>query len=106
MAPRPLGTFFSPQRSWASLFRALLLPGDRKTLSSFPFRSCAFWQNPYDLAPALQRVTPTRKAVPLSPECLARGGTDALLSFQTSQALPPSTLGGEHLRLLLPLASL
>jgi len=73
VAPRPLEAFFNPQRSWASLFRALLLPGDRKTLSGLPLRSCAFRQNPYGLAPALQRLAPTRKAVPLFARVFSSG---------------------------------
>jgi hypothetical protein len=74
LAPRPLGISFNPQRSWASLFRALILPGDRKTLSDSPLRSCAFRQNPYDLAPALQRLAPTQKAVPLmAPQVFSSG---------------------------------
>jgi len=52
-------------------------------------------------------LLPPRKPCPsLPPECLARVGTVALLSFQTSQALPPATLGKEHLPHFHPLASL
>jgi len=69
-----LGISFNPQRSWASPFRAFLLPGDRKTLAGLSFRSCAFGQNPHDLAPALQRLAPTRKAVPLvAPQVFSSG---------------------------------
>jgi hypothetical protein len=107
VALTPLGASFNPQRSWASPFRALILPGDRETLAGSSLRSGASRQNPYDRAPALQRVAPTQKAVSLvAPECLARAGTAALLSFQTSQALPLATLGRELLRLFLPLSSL
>jgi hypothetical protein len=52
-------------------------------------------------------LLPSGKPCPfLPPEYLARAGTAALLSFQTSQALPLATLGREHLRLFLPLSSL
>jgi len=48
-------------------------------------------------------LPPGKPRPSLQPECLARGGTVALLSFRASQALPPSVLGREHLRLFLPL---
>jgi hypothetical protein len=76
VAPTPLRISFNPQRSWASLFRALILPGDRKTLTGSSFRSCASRQNPYDLAPALQRVAPTQKAVPLFATQVFSSGRD------------------------------
>jgi len=76
VALTPLGISFNPQRSWASLFRALLLPGDRRILSNPSLRSCASWQNPYDLAPALQRLAPTRKAVPLLAAQVISSGRD------------------------------
>jgi len=40
----PSEASFSPQRSWASLFRAFLLHKDRKTLSDSPLRSHALFQ--------------------------------------------------------------
>jgi len=76
VAPTPLGISFNPQRSWASLFRALILPDDRKILSDLPLRSCALRQNPYDLAPALQRLIPIRKAAPLFATRVFSSGRD------------------------------
>jgi hypothetical protein len=80
LAPKSLGISFNPQRSWASLFRALLLPGDRETLSSLSFRSCAFRQNLHDLVPALQRLAPTQKAASLRATRVISSGRDLLLS--------------------------
>jgi len=60
-----LGASFSPRRSWASPFRALLLHGDRKNLSASLFRPCAFARNLLGFEPALRRLGPTVKAVPL-----------------------------------------
>jgi hypothetical protein len=57
--------FFSSQRSWASLFRAFLLFDD--LWSSFPllYPLRRFLSKPPSLEPALQRLTPIEKAVPL-----------------------------------------
>jgi hypothetical protein len=77
----PLKASFSPQRSWASPYRALFLSRDRKTLSSRSFRSCAFLQN----LPALYRrfngFIPREKRFPY---LLARDilpGQDPMLSW-------------------------
>lgn len=72
-----LETSFSPQRSWASPCKALLLSHDRITLSSDDSSALAF---PYKtlpgLVPTLQRLTPMGKAVLLLllPEGLIRTG--------------------------------
>jgi hypothetical protein len=74
LAPQSWGISFNPQRSWASLFRAFLLPGDRKTLADSSLRSCTSGQNLHDLAPVLQRLPPTQKAVPLlAPQVFSSG---------------------------------
>jgi hypothetical protein len=61
----PSKAFFSFQHSWASLFRALLLPEDRSAFSSQPFRSCDSFQNLSGFEISLQRLSPFRKAVSL-----------------------------------------
>lgn len=76
----PWGTSFSSQRSWASLFRAFLLSGDRKTLSDLSLRSCASLQTLDGFGSALQRLPPTRKAVPLSAPQRISSGRGLLLS--------------------------
>jgi hypothetical protein len=76
VTPTPSEASFSPQRSWASLSRALILPGDRETLSDPPLRSCAWPQNPFDLTTALQRFSPTRKAAPLVAPRVFSSGRD------------------------------
>jgi len=105
--PRPWGSLSNPNalglrpsepcssRVIGKPFRASLsapaLPS--KTLTTLPRRSSG--------------LLPPGKPCPLlPPECLARAGTDALLSFPTFQALPPAALGKEHLPLFLPLSSL
>lgn len=58
----------------------------------FPFPLLRFLTKPYKgLAPTLQRVDPTRKAVPLGsqPNFLRRVGDGALLGFTTFQVLYP-----------------
>ena len=62
---RPLGISFNSQRSWASPFRALFLPGDRWDLSNHIVRSGAFLQN----LPALHRrfsglISPRKPCLP------------------------------------------
>jgi hypothetical protein len=101
--PNPWGSFSTPNarglRS-SELFSFRVIEKPSRALSPL----LRFLAKPFDLAPALQRVCPTWKAVPLvAPECLARVGTVALLSFPTSQALPPATLGKDLLRLFHPL---
>lgn len=83
----------TPQHSWDFLFRVLLLFGDPKKVSLFCFRSCAYFQDPSGFEPALQRFTPTKKAVPLfATSIFFRGGVDCspeisyLLGFQSAQA--------------------
>jgi len=65
-----------------SSFRAI-----EKTLSGISLRSCAFRQNLYDLAPALQRLAPTQKAVPLIAPRVFSSGRDRC-------SLEPSGLSG------------
>jgi len=89
---RPLGAYFSSQRSWASPFKALLRPGDRKVLSHLPFRSRAFLENLTSLLSAPQRFHPTEPAVPFdAPRVFGPGqGRLAFLGFWVSRAfLPP-----------------
>lgn len=64
-APELLETSFSLRRSWASPYRALLLPGDRIGLSPDPLRPCTFSRNHFGLGPVLRRFAPTGKAAPL-----------------------------------------
>lgn len=66
----------------------------------FPFSALAFSHKTLPgLAPTLQRLDPTRTAVPLirNPTFYVESGTRALLGFSTSQALPPQTLPVKHL---------
>jgi len=60
------------------------------------------------LAPTLQRLDPTRKAVPLirNPTFYVESGTSALLGFATSQALSPRTPAAKHLPSRLSLSAL
>lgn len=62
---KPWEASFSSQRSWASSFRAFFLSSDRSEGFPSPLRSCALLQNLYDLVVALQRLSPTGKAVSL-----------------------------------------
>jgi len=78
--PSSWGAFLSSQHSWASLFRAFLLSGDRKTLSGLSLRSCASLQTLDGFGSALQRLPPTGKAVPLSAPRRISSGRDLLLS--------------------------
>jgi hypothetical protein len=61
----PSGTYFSPQRSWASPLEAFLSHSDRRNVSTSPLRSCASRQNLLGFDPALQRFPPAMRAVPL-----------------------------------------
>jgi len=58
-------TSFSSQHSWASPFKAFLLPHDQITLSNDPSAPALPYKTLPDLVPALQRLKPTGKAVPL-----------------------------------------
>jgi len=82
LALEPWEVSFNPQRSWASLFKAFLLPGDRKTLSSLPLRSYASDGN---LSTSISRFSgflPPRKPCPfLPPKCLAQVGTSCSLEL-------------------------
>jgi len=88
---RPSEASFSSQRSWASPFRAFLLPGDRfnRYRSNLPL--LRFPAKPPGLAPTLQRVHPIEKAAPLIATRGFSPGRGLLLSwdFRVSQALPP-----------------
>jgi hypothetical protein len=79
--PEPLKASFSPQRSWASPFRALFLSRDRVTLSDQSFRSCASLQN----LPASYRrfngFVPREKRFPYLPARDILPGQDSLLSW-------------------------
>jgi hypothetical protein len=75
-APESLGASFSPRRSWASPFEALLSHGDRKDLSIFPFRSCAFLRDLSGLGPALRRFRPAMGTVSLFATGWVRSGRD------------------------------
>jgi len=73
--PRPLEASFSPQRSWASPFRAFLRCRDRKPVSRSPLRPRAFPQNRSALYRRLGGLLPPHQPYPsLPPECLARVG--------------------------------
>lgn len=92
---QPSGAFFSPQRSWASPFKALLRPDDRKMLSHPSFRSRAFLEDLMSLPSAPQRFTLTEPAVPfVAPRVFSPGqGRLAFLGFQISRAFPPPNQG-------------
>jgi len=73
--PQPLETSFSPQRSWASLFRAFLRCGDQEPVSRPFLRPRAFPQNRSALYRRLGGFIPPHQPCPLSlPEFLARVG--------------------------------
>ena len=59
----PLETSFSSQRSWASPFKAFLLSHGRIILSNDPSAPALSYKTLPGLVPALQRLTPTGKAV-------------------------------------------
>jgi hypothetical protein len=85
-----------------------LLPGDRKKVT-LPLSAPAFSRKTLTgLAPTLQRLDPTRKAVPLicNPTFYVGSGTCALMGLTTSQALPPKTLPMKHLPSRLSLSAL
>jgi len=86
-----LGTSFSPRHSWASPFRALLLHGDRKNLSVIPLRPCAFAQNLLGFEPALRRLDPTVKAVPLFATGWIRSGRGPCSPGPSGLSGSPST---------------
>jgi len=75
-APESMRAFFSSPRSWASPFEALLSHSDRKDLSVFPLRSCAFPRDLSGLGPALQRLHPAMRAVSLFAAGWVRSGRD------------------------------
>jgi len=89
--PTPSEASFSSQRSWASPFRAFLLPGDRSNRPQSDLPSLRFPTKPPGLVPALQRFPPTEKAAPLSATQMISPGQGHLLSwdFRASQALSP-----------------
>lgn len=72
---------FSSPRSWASPFKALLLPRGQTKISSGSLRSRAFTQNLFGLVSAPQRLSPPRKAVPLFASRRISSGRDLLLSW-------------------------
>jgi hypothetical protein len=69
-APEPLRTSFSPQRSWASPFRAFLLHSGPQEVSLQGFRSCAPLHNLRGLASALQRLSHHESR---APSCCPKG---------------------------------
>jgi len=98
---------FSLQRSWASLFRALLLPRGRRILSGPSLHSCTFVENPCGPSPgASVAYSPQKSRSPLlAPQRISLGrGLLALLSFPVSRAFSPSSLEKGHLHLFLPLS--
>jgi hypothetical protein len=64
LVPRPWEAFFSPQRSWASPFRAFLRPGDPRPVSRSPLRPRAFPQNPSALYRRLGGLLPPGQPYP------------------------------------------
>lgn len=62
---KSLEASFSPQRSWDSPFRALLLLHDQVHFPSEPSPLLRFLRKPSGFLPALQRLPPMKKAVPL-----------------------------------------
>jgi len=103
-----LGAFFNLQHSWASPLKAFLLFGGPLVLSNQTFRSCAFPRNLISLLPALQRFTPTKKAVPLC--CYLsiyfRAGPIAFSGLTVSRAFSPLSRWKSHLPNSIPLSSL
>lgn len=81
LAAPTLEASFSPQRSWASPFRALLPSSNSKPVSRLRFRSCVFLQDHMGLVPTLQRFHPTRRAVSLNATRSFSSGRDLLPSW-------------------------
>jgi len=72
---QPSEASFSPQRSWASLFRAFLRHDDRSQVSQASLRPRAFPRNPSASYRRLGGLVPPCQPYPSSlPECLARVG--------------------------------
>jgi hypothetical protein len=91
-APYPVEASFSPQRSWASPFRALLLSRDRRKVSlplSAPALPCETSRPRIDASAA---SSPLKSRTPFcSPGGLVRVGASCLLGLPTSRALPHPT---------------
>jgi len=104
---KPLEASFSPQRSLASPFRAFLPRCDRRRVSS-PHPLLRFSAKPRGLTSALQRLSPTPRAVSLSATGSISPGRDRLLSWDFSPLglLSPPTLSPRHLPLETPLSFL
>jgi len=80
---------FSPQRSWASLFRAFLLPGDRESLSGPPSVLALPDKTITTLPRRFNGLLPPRKPCPfLLPKCLARVGTFCSLELSDLSGSP------------------
>lgn len=88
----PLRTSFSPQHSWASPFRAFLLPDDRRKVS-LPLSAFALF---YKTIPALYRrcnglIPPGKPSSSFATQTINPGRRlSALLGLSTSQASPSS----------------
>jgi len=89
----PSEASFSSQRSWASPFRAFLLFGDRMSRSQPTLSSLRSPAKPLGLTPALRRIQPTEKAVPLFATRRVSPGQGHMLSWDlwASQALSPES---------------
>jgi len=91
VVPESSEASFSSQRSWASPFRAFLLPGDPFDRYRPNFPLLRFSAKPPGLALTLQRVSPTEKAAPLFATQRISPGRGLMLSwdFGVFQALSP-----------------
>jgi hypothetical protein len=89
-APEFPEAFFSFRRSWASPFRAFLLPGDRPGLSTGPSAPALSPETSSALGRRFDGLIPPRKPHPFAqPDRLNPVGALALLGFRASQALHP-----------------
>jgi hypothetical protein len=91
LAQRSLAAYFSPQRSWASLFEAFLQPVIGRSRFQDAFRSGAFLTDHEACYRRFNGFIPPRSAVPLfAPEVLIRVGAIASLRFLDLLGTPSS----------------
>jgi hypothetical protein len=89
-APEFPEAFFSFRRSWASPFRAFLLPGDRPGLSTGPSAPALSPETSSALGRRFDGLIPPRKPYPFAqPDRLNPVGALALLGFRASQVFLP-----------------
>jgi hypothetical protein len=100
---QPLEASFSPQRSWAFSFRALLLPSAREKVSLSPAALALPYQpfRPGTRAPTVQAHPKSRP--PFAPGGLVRVGGIALLEFRPLRLSPHLTSTRELSPRMIPL---